>query len=185
MRTATDARALRIEDSFADAVAGASADAVRRRGPGAATTRLYRAASRRRPARGGAASLPSRSPAVAGLDLGGIPSRPDDRGQPGAWELEVRWENHLTGTVAGPRHGRARGSPSTGYRRNACRGEAGAARCQLRRRSSGFAVVHLHGGMTQASSDGWTENIAVPGQGPARRGIRTTNAPRCSGTTTT
>ena len=29
---------------------------------------------------------------------------------------------------------------------------------------SGFAVVHLHGGMTQASSDGWTENIAAPGQ---------------------
>ena len=29
---------------------------------------------------------------------------------------------------------------------------------------SGFSVVHLHGGMTQASSDGWTENIAAPGQ---------------------
>jgi FtsP/CotA-like multicopper oxidase with cupredoxin domain len=29
---------------------------------------------------------------------------------------------------------------------------------------SGFSVVHLHGGMTHAPSDGWTENIAAPGQ---------------------
>ena len=29
---------------------------------------------------------------------------------------------------------------------------------------SGYSVVHLHGAMTQASSDGWTENIAAPGQ---------------------
>jgi len=29
---------------------------------------------------------------------------------------------------------------------------------------SGFSVVHLHGGVTPASSDGWTENIAAPGQ---------------------
>jgi spore coat protein A len=48
---------------------------------------------------------------------------------------------------------------------------------------SGFSVVHLHGGLTPASSDGWTENIAAPGQ-RALHTIRTINAPRCSGTTT-
>jgi len=28
----------------------------------------------------------------------------------------------------------------------------------------GFSVVRLHGAMTYAASDGWTENLAVPGQ---------------------
>ncbi len=28
----------------------------------------------------------------------------------------------------------------------------------------GFSVAHLHGGLTQATSDGWTENLALPGQ---------------------
>jgi FtsP/CotA-like multicopper oxidase with cupredoxin domain len=29
---------------------------------------------------------------------------------------------------------------------------------------SGYAVVHLHGALTQATSDGWTENLMAPGQ---------------------
>src|SRR5580765_203386 len=28
----------------------------------------------------------------------------------------------------------------------------------------GWAVVHLHGGVTPAASDGWTENLTAPGQ---------------------
>jgi Multicopper oxidase len=28
----------------------------------------------------------------------------------------------------------------------------------------GFSVVHIHGAVTNAASDGWTENLAVPGQ---------------------
>ncbi len=77
--------------------------------------------------------------------------------------LEVLWENDLSGglpvvvTVA-PEHavggvpaqclpGRSGGEPD----------EAAAA-------LSGYSVVHLHGGMTQAPSDGWTENIAAPGE---------------------
>ena len=28
----------------------------------------------------------------------------------------------------------------------------------------GFSVAHLHGGITHATSDGWTENLALPGQ---------------------
>ena len=29
---------------------------------------------------------------------------------------------------------------------------------------SGYAVVHLHGALTYATSDGWTENLIAPGQ---------------------
>ena len=29
---------------------------------------------------------------------------------------------------------------------------------------TGYAVVHLHGAMTYATSDGWTENLIAPGQ---------------------
>ena len=77
--------------------------------------------------------------------------------------LEVRWENRLTGnlpvivTVA-PAYevdgvpvqttlGRSGGTPD----------EAAAA-------MSGYAVVHLHGALTYATSDGWTENLTAPGQ---------------------
>jgi len=78
-------------------------------------------------------------------------------------EVEVHWENHLTGplpvvvTVA-PEYAvdgvPAQCLPGRGA------GVLDAAAAAL----SGYAVVHLHGGMTQASSDGWTENIAAPGQ---------------------
>jgi FtsP/CotA-like multicopper oxidase with cupredoxin domain len=77
--------------------------------------------------------------------------------------LEVLWENRLGGpfpvvVAVAPEYavdgvpaqclpGRSGGSPDT----------AAAA-------LSGYSVVHLHGGMTQAPSDGWTENIAAPGQ---------------------
>ena len=78
-------------------------------------------------------------------------------------ELEVRWENHLTGplpvvvTVA-PEFG-VDGVPA-----QCMPGRSGGRPDPAAAGLSGFAVVHLHGGMTQASSDGWTENIAAPGQ---------------------
>jgi spore coat protein A len=77
--------------------------------------------------------------------------------------LEVRWENWLTGSLpvivtVAPEYeldgvpvqttlGRSGGSPD----------EAAAA-------LSGYAVVHLHGALTHATSDGWTENLTAPGQ---------------------
>ena len=78
-------------------------------------------------------------------------------------ELEVRWENHLTGrlpvvvTVA-PEFA-VDGVPA-----QCMPGRSGGRPDPAAAALSGFAVVHLHGGMTQASSDGWTENIAAPGQ---------------------
>ena len=77
--------------------------------------------------------------------------------------VEVLWENHLSGPLpvivtAAPEYaidgvpvqcvpGRSGGEPD-------------AAAAAL----SGFSVVHLHGAMTLANSDGWAENMAAPGQ---------------------
>jgi o-aminophenol oxidase len=78
-------------------------------------------------------------------------------------ELEVRWENHLTGplpvvvTVA-PEYA-VDGVPA-----QCLPGRSGGVPDAAAAALSGYAVVHLHGGMTQATSDGWTENIAAPGQ---------------------
>ena len=77
--------------------------------------------------------------------------------------LEVLWDNHLSGpypvivTVA-PSYA-VDGVPAQCVA-GLSGGEPDAAAAAL----SGYSVVHLHGGMTQASSDGWTENIAAPGQ---------------------
>jgi spore coat protein A len=78
-------------------------------------------------------------------------------------ELEVLWENHLSGpfpvvvTVA-PEYAIA-GVPAQCVPGRS-QGPADPHAAAL----SGFAVVHLHGGMTHAPSDGWTENIMAPGQ---------------------
>jgi o-aminophenol oxidase len=77
--------------------------------------------------------------------------------------LEVLWDNRLEGTLpvsvtVAPTHatdgvpvqclpGRSGGEPNAA---------AGAL--------SGYSVVHLHGGITPASSDGWAENVDAPGQ---------------------
>ena len=78
-------------------------------------------------------------------------------------ELEVRWENHLTGpfpvvvTVA-PEF-EVDGVPA-----QCVPGRSGGVPDPRADALSGYAVVHLHGAMTSAPSDGWTENIAAPGQ---------------------
>jgi FtsP/CotA-like multicopper oxidase with cupredoxin domain len=77
--------------------------------------------------------------------------------------LEVRWDNRLSGTLpvavaVAPSH-LAGGVPVQ------CLPGRGDARLDPTATAlPGFSVVHLHGGITHASSDGWTENIAAPGQ---------------------
>jgi FtsP/CotA-like multicopper oxidase with cupredoxin domain len=77
--------------------------------------------------------------------------------------LEVLWENHLRGpfpvvvTVA-PEYA-VDGVPVQCFP-----GRSGGSPDPAAEALSGFSVVHLHGGMTHAPSDGWTENIAAPGQ---------------------
>jgi spore coat protein A len=77
--------------------------------------------------------------------------------------LEVLWENRLRGpfpvvvTVA-PEYA-VDGVPA-----QCLPGRSGGAPDEAAAALTGFSVVHLHGAMTQAPSDGWTENIAAPGQ---------------------
>jgi spore coat protein A len=77
--------------------------------------------------------------------------------------LEVRWDNRLSGTLpvavaVAPSH-LANEVPVQ------CLPGRGDARLDPAATAlPGFSVVHLHGGITHASSDGWTENIAAPGQ---------------------
>jgi FtsP/CotA-like multicopper oxidase with cupredoxin domain len=77
--------------------------------------------------------------------------------------LEVLWDNQLSGpypvivTVA-PQYA-VDGVPVQCLA-GLSGGESDPAAAAL----SGYSVVHLHGGMTHASSDGWAENIAAPGQ---------------------
>jgi o-aminophenol oxidase len=77
--------------------------------------------------------------------------------------LEVLWENHLSGllpvVVAVAAEYAVDGVPAQ------CLPGRGHGRLDTAAAAlPGFSVVHLHGGMTHASSDGWTENLAAPGQ---------------------
>ncbi|HET6832615.1 MAG TPA: multicopper oxidase domain-containing protein [Acidimicrobiales bacterium] len=77
--------------------------------------------------------------------------------------VEVAWENHLEGTL-----------PVTVVRTPAYEAEGVPVQCLPGRSGGqpdpsaaalpGFSVVHVHGAVTHAASDGWTENLAAPGQ---------------------
>ena len=82
-----------------------------------------------------------------------------DRGTP----VEVQWENHLSGRL-----------PVIATRSSTHAVDGIPVQCMPGRGDSvpdpsaaaisGYAVVHLHGAVTQATSDGWTENLMAPGQ---------------------
>ncbi len=78
-------------------------------------------------------------------------------------QVEVQWENRLTGTlpvtaVDAPTHS------VDGVPVQCLPGRSGGAPDPKASAISGYAVVHLHGAVTQATSDGWTENLIGPGQ---------------------
>jgi FtsP/CotA-like multicopper oxidase with cupredoxin domain len=77
--------------------------------------------------------------------------------------VEVLWENHLSGPLpvivtAAPEYA-IEGVPV-----QCVPGRSGGQPDPAAAALSGFSVVHLHGGMTLADSDGWAENMAAPGQ---------------------
>ena len=78
-------------------------------------------------------------------------------------EVEVRWENRLSGplpvTVTLASVHAAGGVPV-----QCLPGRSGGAVDPQAAALSGYAVVHLHGALTHATSDGWTENLMAPGQ---------------------
>jgi FtsP/CotA-like multicopper oxidase with cupredoxin domain len=77
--------------------------------------------------------------------------------------LEVRWENRLTGslpvvvTVAASYQ-------IDGIPVQTVPGRSGGEPDRAAAALAGYAVVHLHGALTHATSDGWTENLTAPGQ---------------------
>src|SRR6267143_389721 len=78
-------------------------------------------------------------------------------------QVEVQWENRLSGRlpvidISAPTHA-ADGIPV-----QCLPGRGDGALDPDAEAISGWAVVHLHGAVTQATSDGWTENLIAPGQ---------------------
>ena len=83
-----------------------------------------------------------------------------DHGHP----VAVEWRNELTGplpvivTIA-PQHADTNGTPV-----QCVPGLSGGTPDLKTAAFSGYAVVHLHGGLTPAVYDGWAENLIAPGQ---------------------
>ncbi len=76
--------------------------------------------------------------------------------------LEVLWENRLTGTLpvlvtVAPTH------VADGIPVQSVPGRSGGTLDPAAAALPGFSVVHVHAAMTQASSDGWAENLTAPG----------------------
>jgi FtsP/CotA-like multicopper oxidase with cupredoxin domain len=82
-----------------------------------------------------------------------------DRGVP----VEVQWENRLSGTLPVVVT-RTSVHATDGVPVQCLPGRSGGAPDPNAAALSGYAVVHLHGAVTQATSDGWTENLIAPGQ---------------------
>ena len=78
-------------------------------------------------------------------------------------QVEVRWENRLSGPLPVVVI-RASVHAADGVPVQCLPGRSGGAVDLSAAALSGYAVVHLHGAMTQATSDGWTENLIAPGQ---------------------
>ena len=80
------------------------------------------------------------------------------------WPVRVEWRNELDGvlpvlvTVAPAETGR------DGVPVQCVPGLSGGVADPRAAELTGFTVVHLHGGLTPAAYDGWTENISAPGQ---------------------
>ena len=101
-------------------------------------------------------------PPVASVDLRRAPTRSDDRGTT---------RSSGRGPVGEPSRGRVArdcrpGASFRGRRRaravpSGSQWRVAGHRCSG---AGGFPVAHLHGGLTHATSDGWTENLALPGQ---------------------
>jgi o-aminophenol oxidase len=77
--------------------------------------------------------------------------------------LEVLWDNRLEGTLpvlvtVAPTHA------SDGVPVQCLPGLSGGEPNAAAGALAGYSVVHLHGGVTPASSDGWAENVDAPGQ---------------------
>ncbi len=77
--------------------------------------------------------------------------------------VEVEWDNQVGGTLP-VTVVRAPSFEVNGVPVQCVPGRSGGVPDAAAAALIGFSVAHLHGGITQATSDGWTENLALPGQ---------------------
>jgi spore coat protein A len=78
--------------------------------------------------------------------------------------LEVRWENRLTGTLPVLVTRAPAAADGDGVPVQCVPGRSGGSPDPAAVALPGYAVVHVHGGLTRADSDGWTENLIMPGE---------------------
>jgi o-aminophenol oxidase len=93
---------------------------------------------------------------------GGVPGPTieAERGQP----VRVEWINELAGTLPVVVTLTPTETSADGFPVQCLPGLSGGAPDPDAAALPGFTVVHLHGGLTAASYDGWAENIFAPGQ---------------------
>jgi FtsP/CotA-like multicopper oxidase with cupredoxin domain len=77
--------------------------------------------------------------------------------------LEVAWQNRIEGTLP-VTVVRAPAYEEGGVPVQCLAGRSGGRPDTSAAALPGFLVVHVHGALTHAASDGWTENLAAPGQ---------------------
>jgi FtsP/CotA-like multicopper oxidase with cupredoxin domain len=77
--------------------------------------------------------------------------------------VEVVWENRIEGTLP-VTVVRAPAYEEGGVPVQCLPGRSGGRPDTSAAALPGFSVVHVHGALTHAASDGWTENLAAPGQ---------------------
>ena len=77
--------------------------------------------------------------------------------------VEVRWDNRIEGTLP-VTVVRAPAYEAGGVPVQCLPGRSGGLPDPSATALPGFSVVHVHGAVTHATSDGWTENLATPGQ---------------------
>jgi FtsP/CotA-like multicopper oxidase with cupredoxin domain len=83
-----------------------------------------------------------------------------ERGQP----VTVRWRNELDGALPVVVTTAAVAADASGVPVQCVPGLSGGTPDQDAAALAGYTVVHLHGGLTPASYDGWAENLFAPGQ---------------------
>jgi len=77
--------------------------------------------------------------------------------------VEVRWDNRIEGTLP-VTVVRAPAYEAGGVPVQCLPGRSGGQPDPAAAALPGYSVVHVHGAVTHATSDGWTENLASPGQ---------------------
>ena len=80
------------------------------------------------------------------------------------WPVRVEWRNELDGALPVVVTVAPAETDGDGVPVQCLPGLSGGVADRHAAALTGFTVVHLHGGLTPAAYDGWTENVSAPGQ---------------------